>query len=70
MILPNTVMPLIIHTHNNLKQEKKNALVEVLILNLIKLCGDSKLDIAENALRNLEMVILLNDNSVKNAVKV
>lgn len=68
--LPNIVAPLILHTHGSLRQEKKDTLVEVLILNLVKLCGDTKTDIAESALRNLETVIFLNDSSVKNAVKV
>lgn len=70
MYLPNITMPLIVHTHSNFKQDKKDTLIEVLILNLIKLCGDTKFEIAESAIKNLEMVILLNDNSVKNAIKV
>lgn len=68
--LPNLVTPLIIHSHSSLNQEKKDTLIEVLILNLIKLCSDTKIDIAESAFRNLEMVIFLNNDSVKNAVKV
>lgn len=68
--LPNIVAPLITHTHGSLRQEKKDTLVEVLTLNLIKLCSDTKFDIGENALRNLEIIIFLNDSSVRNAVKV
>lgn len=68
--LPDVALQLIVHTHDSQTQEKKDLLVDVLTLNLIKLCGDNNLDIAESALGNLEMIVDLNDNSVKNAVKV
>lgn len=68
--LPNVALQLVAHTHGSQTQEKKDLLVDVLTLNLIKLCGDSSLEIAESALGNLEMIVGLNDNSVKNAVKV
>lgn len=70
MHLPNLAVPLIIYPHANLREEKKNALIEVLTLNLIKLCSDAKFEIAECAIGNLEAVVYLDDNSVKNAVNV
>lgn len=68
--LPNLAIPIAVHTHRNQTQEKKNALLEVLLNNLMKLCGDRNIEIAECALRSLETFISLNDATVKSAVKV
>lgn len=68
MYLPNVTIQLVAHTHSSQTQEKKDLLVEMLMLNLIKLCADDNLDIAEGALRNLEIVFNLNDS--RNAAKV
>lgn len=70
MCLPNVAVSLVVHTHGSQTQEKKDTLVEVLTLSLVKLCADSNLDIAECALKNLETVVCLNDASVRDVVKV
>lgn len=57
-------------TSNTQEQGKKETIVEVLIMNLMKLCGDSTYEIAENASRNLEIVLYMNEVCVRAATRV
>lgn len=57
-------------TNTSQEQAKKEPIVEVIIVNLIKLCGDLSYEIAENACRNLELILYTDDVCVRSATRV
>lgn len=68
--LPNLAVSVVRHPCPGQADDKRSAMLDVLLVNMMKLCGDQHPEIKESAFRCLETIVHFDDATVKAVIKV